>query len=180
MSIPLVPGIFCPADKLLDAVRLFLLFGDFLLQNVHLLSQLSLLVFVVLGQFLKAAVIDFTRDIVLVNSLEQPVEFFNPALRLCELPAFCGQLFFEIFLAFSAEFFPEQVFAIRNVPKQDLQKFQHTLFQNNCADEVRTAHIFPFLAGCRADKVVLPLFKVLGGTVVHLFPAVGTVGNAGK
>ena len=76
------------------------------------------------------------------------------ALRLCELSAFCGQLFFEILLAFGAEFFPEQSLAIRNVPEQDLQESQHALFQNNRADEVRTAHIFPFLAGCGAPAPV--------------------------
>lgn len=142
--------------------------------------QFCLLLLVISRQLLKAAVIDLARNIVLINPLEQSVKFLDPALCLCELSAFCSQLFFEFFFTLGTEFFTEQVLAIGYVPKKDLQEFQYTLFQYHCTDKVCSTHIFAFLPRGRTNKVILPLLKVLRGAVVQLFSAIGTVGNTGK
>ena len=53
------------------------------------------------------------------------------------------------------------------------------LFQHNRPDEVRrTASRIAAVVG--ADKVVLPLLKVIGRAVPHLRAAIGTVDHAGK
>lgn len=169
-----------PTDELFNAVRVFLLLRDLLFQKLHLFRQFCLLLFVISRQLLKAAVIDLARNIVLLNPLEQSVKFLDPALRLHELSAFCGQLLFELFLTLGAEFFTEQVLAIGYVPKQDLQKFQHALFQSHCADEVCSAYIFALLTRGGTDEMILPLLKVLRGAVIQFFSAIGTVGNSGK
>lgn len=85
------------ADELLNAVRFFLLLRDLLFQKLHLFRQFCLLLFVISRQLLNAAVIDLARNIVLINPLEQSVKFLVPSLCLCELSAFCSQLFFEFF-----------------------------------------------------------------------------------
>lgn len=84
----------CSADELLDAFRFFFLLGNLLFPKLHLFRQFCLLLLVISRQLLKAAVIDLARNIVLINPLEQSVKFLDPALCLCELSAFCSQLFF--------------------------------------------------------------------------------------
>lgn len=101
------------------------------------------------------------RNIVLINPLEQSVKFLDPALCLCELSAFCSQLFFEFFFTLGAEFFTEQVLTIGYVPKKDLQEFQYTLFQYHCTDKVCSTHIFAFLPRGRTNKVILPVLAGL-------------------
>ena len=86
-----------PTDELLNAVRFFLLLRDLLFPKLHLFRQFRLLLLVISRQLLKAAVIDLARNIVLINPLEQSVKFLVPSLCLCELSAFCSQLFFEFF-----------------------------------------------------------------------------------
>lgn len=52
-------------------------------------------------------------------------------------------------------------------------------FQYNCPDEMgRTGSCVAAVAG--AYKMVLPLLKVVGGTVPHLRAAVGTIDHAGE
>ena len=131
----------CSADELLDAVRFFFLLGNLLFPKLHLFRQFRLLLLVISRQLLKAAVIDLARNIVLINPLEQSVKFLDPALCLCELSAFCSQLFFEFFFTLGAEFLTEQVLAIGYVPKKDLQEFQYTLFQYHCTDKVCSTHL---------------------------------------
>lgn len=143
----------CSADELLDAFRFFFLLGNLLFPKLHLFRQFCLLLLVISRQLLKAAVIDLARNIVLINPLEQSVKFLDPALCLCELSAFCSQLFFEFFFTLGAEFFTEQVLAIGYVPKKDLQEFQYTLFQYHCTDKVCSTHIFAFLPRGRTNKV---------------------------
>ena len=53
------------------------------------------------------------------------------------------------------------------------------IFQNNGSDKVRrTASRIASVVG--AYKVILPLLKVIGGTVPHFRSAVGTVNHAGE
>lgn len=92
-------GIFLrPEDELFNAVGLFLLPGNLLLPELHLFRQLRLLLFVVSGQFLKSAVVDFAGDVILIEPLEQAVKIFHPALCLRELSALCGEFFLEVLL----------------------------------------------------------------------------------
>ena len=174
-------GIFLrPEDELLNAVGFFLLLGNLLLQKLHFLRQLCLLIFIIDRQLFKSAIIDFAGDIVLIEPFEQTVKLFHPALCLRELSALCGEFFLEILPTLCTQLIAEQILTIGDIPKQDLQKFQHALFQNNRTDEVRSAHVFSLLARGRADEMILSFFKVPRGAVVHFFSAIGTVGNAGK
>ena len=84
-----------------------MLLGDLLLPKQYLFCKFCLFNLVILRQLLKATVIEFARYIVLVNSLEQAVKFFNPALCLCKLSAFSSHLFFVFFLVFGAQLFAE-------------------------------------------------------------------------
>ena len=174
-------GIFLrPEDELLNAVGFFLLLGNLLFQKLHFLRQLCLLIFIVDRQLFKSAIVDFAGDIVLIEPFEQTVKLFHPALCLRELSALCGEVFLEVLLALCTQLIAEQILAIGDIPKQDLQKFQHALFRNNRTDEVRSAHVFSLLARGRADEMILSLFKVPRGAVVHFFSAIGAVGNARK
>ena len=169
-----------PENKLLNTVSFFLLSGNLLPPELHFLRQLCLLIFIVGGQLFKSAIIDFAGDIVLIEPFEQTVKLFHPALCLHELSALCGEFFLEILPTLCTQLIAEQILTIGDIPKQDLQKFQHVLLQNNRADEVRPAHVFSLLARGRADEMILSFFKVPRGAVVHFFSAIGTVGNAGK
>ena len=60
----------------------------------------------------------------------------HSALRLREPSALCGEFFLEVLLTLCTQLIPEHILAIGDIPKQDLQKFQHALFQNNRTDEV--------------------------------------------
>ena len=117
--------------------------------------------------------------IVLIDADEQPVKLAQAPLRLCQtLDA--GP---DGFLAGQPEPVlhrcPEMLLIPGHIGDDRFHVHPDQIFQNNRPDEVRrTASRIAAVVG--ADKVVLPLLKVVGGAVPHFRAAVGTVDHAGK
>ena len=119
------------------------------------------------------------RHIVLIDADKQAVKFSHAPLRLFQTLDACT----DFFLAGQQELVfhncPEVRFIPCHIEDDRFHVHPDQIFQNNRPDKVRrTASRVASVVG--AYKVILPLLKVIGGTVPHFRSAVGTVNHAGE
>ena len=75
--------------------------------------------------------------------LEQPVKFFYPPLRLCQLPLFRCLFFFCYGFLFYTHSFSELFFMVRTTGNRQFHVREYALYQDNGADKMCCADLFP-------------------------------------
>lgn len=136
-------------------------------------------VFIGLAHHRKLFICDAPRHIVLVNADKQTVKLSQPLFGLCQPllvstdRGFAGQP--ELLLHDGTE----MILIPTDIGNHSSHVHPDQFFQNNSTDKVcRTASRIATVVG--AYKMILPLFKVVGGAVAHFCSTISAVDHTGK
>ena len=111
--------------------------------------------------------------------MDQPVDLDNAPLGLVQLPALFRELFLLV-LAVALHLLPCKLFLEDlHVLQHTLHTLQHQLKDDFFTDEMGRTAFRCFAVGGTKEKRLLPLV-IVGGSIIQLFAAVGTVEEAGE
>jgi len=149
------------------------------LQSLDFLFKLCLFVLIGLAHHRELFICDAPRHIILVNADKQTVKLSQPLFSLCQPllvstdRGFAGQP--ESLLYDGTE----MILIPTDIGNDSSHVHPDQFFQNNRADKVcRTASRIAAVVG--AYKMILPLFKVVRGTVAHFCSTISAIDHAGK
>ena len=152
----------------------------FVFKHFNLGSQFCLLLLIIISQHLKTSFGQFSVDHILINTLEQSVQFSQTVFGFLQ-SSFLGRKLFLCFpTSLCTQCSAERIFIIGNTLDYQLHVLERTFFQNYGSDEVCIADFLALFTGSGAYEVILSGFKTVAGAVVQFLTTIGTADETGE
>ena len=135
------------SNECIDTLHMIFLILYFIFKHFNLDSQFFLLLLIIIRQHLKTSFGQFSIDHILINTLEQSVQFSQTVFRFLQGSLFGRKLFLCFLTSLCVQCSAERILIISNTLDYQLHVLNGTFFQYHSTNEVGVADFLALFTG---------------------------------